>query len=237
MMGGVANLRARPLMAMLAAMLAVLLSGCVHSGGSQVAYNAPLTAPDTADFTPADVQSTIMPLDMLTITVYQFPDLSGDFQVSLSGNIELPLIGTVVARGKTVDEIQTELKTRYGAKYLNDPNIRVSARNSNPRSITVDGSVQRPGVYPLQGKITLIQAVALAGGPSDLANPKRVVVFRQINGARAAAAFDLTAIRQARADDPVVYGNDIIVVDGSDSKSNFREAVRALPLITLFTLL
>jgi polysaccharide export outer membrane protein len=178
-----------------------------------------------------------MPLDMLNITVYQFPDLSGDFQVSLSGNVELPLIGAIAAKGKTVDELQTELKHRYGEKYLNDPNIRVTAKTSNPRSITVDGSVQRPGVYPLQGKITLIQAVALAGGPTDLANTHRVVVFRQINGARAAAAFDLGAIRQARAEDPVVYGNDIIVMDGSDSKSNFREAVRALPLVTLFTLL
>lgn len=237
MRGGVASMRVKPLMAVLTAVVALMLSGCAGTRGGPVAYNVPLAAPDTADFAPAEVQSKIMPLDMLTITVYQFPDLSGDFQVSVSGNIELPLIGKVVARDKTVDELQTELKTRYGEKYLNDPNIRVSARMTNSRSITVDGSVARPGVYPLQGRITLIQAVALAGGPTDLANPRRVVVFRQINGQRAAAAFDLAAIRQARADDPTVYGNDIIVVDGSDSKSNFREAVRALPLVTLFTLL
>lgn len=235
--GGVAIMRAKPLVAMLAMVLAVLLSGCAKTHNADMTLNTPLAAPDTADFMPAEVQSNIMPLDMLTITVYQFPDLSGDFQVSLSGNVELPLIGSVAARGKSVDELQVELKRRYGEKYLNDPNIRVTAHNTNPRSITVDGSVQRPGVYPLQGKITLIQAVALAGGPSDLANPRRVVVFRQINGQRAAAAFDLNAIRQARADDPPIYGNDIIVMDGSDSKSNFREAVRALPLITLFTLL
>jgi polysaccharide export outer membrane protein len=78
--------------------------------------------------------------------------------------------------------------------------------------------------------------VARAGGTAPDANPRRVAIFRQIEGKRMAAAFDLTAIRRGNAEDPRVYSGDIVVVDGSTStvRTVQREILQALPLLGLF---
>lgn len=215
--------------------LLVLVSGCANTRGGPIAY-APVNfnAPDSAELPLAIQQYRINPLDTLSITVFQMPNLSGDYQVDLSGSIDLPLIGTLTVRDKTVEELAAQLRTTYGAKYLNNPQVQVAAKAVNPQTITVDGSVGKPGIYPVRGKMTLMQAVAMASGTTELANPRRVAIFREINGKRQAAAFDLESIRKAQMEDPVVYGNDIIVVDGSDSRSSFRDVIRSMPLLSIF---
>ena len=77
-------------------------------------------------------------------------------------------------------------------------------------------------------------AIAQAGGPTSGANTRKVAVFRQVNGERFAAAFNLDAIRSGDADDPEIYGNDIIVVDGSEASETYGEVLRSIPLIALF---
>ena len=83
-------------------------------------------------------------------------------------------------------------------------------------------------------QLTLLQAIALSGGPTDNADPRRVIIFRQIEGKRNAAGFDLRAIREGKAEDPVVYGNDIVVVDGSEARRRYGEFLRSVPLLALF---
>ena len=126
------------------------------------------------------------------------------------------------------------MEERYEQNFLQDPDVSVTIEQSVGRRITVDGSINSPGLYPITGNLTLLQAVAQAGGPADGANPRNVVVFRQINGQRHAAAFDLLAIRNGKAEDPEVFGNDIIVVDGSEARQTYGEVLRSLPLIALF---
>jgi polysaccharide export outer membrane protein len=82
--------------------------------------------------------------------------------------------------------------------------------------------------------MTLIQAVALAKGTREDANARRVAVFRMIDGRRAAAAFDLTAIRRGESDDPKIYPGDIIVVDGSSIKAAQKQFFQSVPLLSLF---
>ncbi|HYJ29454.1 MAG TPA: SLBB domain-containing protein, partial [Allosphingosinicella sp.] len=118
--------------------------------------------------------------------------------------------------------------------HLRSPNVNVVVLEQAQQSITVDGSVRQPGVVPIRGSTTLMRAVALARGTSEDANPGRVVVFRTINGQRMAAAFDLRAIRRAQAEDPAIYGNDIVVVDGSRSRSIWRDVLGAIPIIGVF---
>jgi polysaccharide export outer membrane protein len=98
----------------------------------------------------------------------------------------------------------------------------------------VDGAVNSPGVYPVNGKITLLQLVATAKGTTADANPRRVAIFRQIEGQRMAAAFDLTSIRRGTAEDPRVYSGDIVVVDGSKVRAIQREVLTALPILGMF---
>ena len=79
-----------------------------------------------------------------------------------------------------------------------------------------------------------MQVVALAKGTTVNANPRRVVVFRQIDGQRQAAGFDLTAIRAGRMEDPVIYGSDIVIVDGDNTRQLWRDILSGIPVFALF---
>ena len=134
-------------------------------------------------------------------------------------------------QGRTAQEVSTQLAARLSERYLQSPNVSVAVKERAQQTITVDGSVQQPGVFGIKGPTTLLQAVAMARGTSQDANPQRVIVFRTINGERVAGAFDLKAIRTAQAEDPVIYGNDIIIVDGSRARQLFRDLMQTVPLL------
>jgi len=94
--------------------------------------------------------------------------------------------------------------------------------------------VKEGGSFPVAGRVSLIQAIAMAKGTSDDANPRRVAVFRTIGGQRQAAAFDLTSIRRGQSPDPEIYPGDIIVVDGSSVKAAQKQILQTIPLLAIF---
>jgi polysaccharide export outer membrane protein len=212
-----------------------VMAGCASGPKSNVPYQpAGFGTPDSESIAVSEGLQRIAPLDKLTINVFQVESLSGEFQVDSAGIISFPLVGTVEAQGKTAPELAQMIGQRLGQKYLQNPNVQVSIKESIAQTVTVDGSVRQPGVYPLKGATTLMRAVALARGASEDANTNRVVVFRTIKGQRMAAAFDLAAIRRASAEDPVIYGNDIVVVDGSRARSIFGYVMASLPILSIF---
>lgn len=209
------------------------LTGCANS--EVAAPNQSLAIPDsTTSITAGDLR--IGPMDMLEISVFGVDDLDGTFQVDFTGNIKLPLIGEVRAVGLNASELAAVLEDRYGASYLQNPDINVTIEESVGRQVTVEGAVNSPGLFPVRGRLSLLQAVALAGGTSSDSNPKNVILFRDIEGERHAASFNLVAIRRGEADDPTIYGNDIVVVDGSDLRENYRDLIRSAPLLALLVL-
>jgi polysaccharide export outer membrane protein len=82
--------------------------------------------------------------------------------------------------------------------------------------------------------MTLMQAVALAQGTSELANVHRVAVFRTIDGKRQAAAFDLLSIRRGQMSDPPIYSGDIVIVDGSGIKAAQKKFFQSVPFLSIF---
>lgn len=210
------------------------LAGCAMRGGRVPYDRTDFGHPDLETLNVAATPQRIGPLDKLRITVFQVEELSGEFQVDRAGNVNFPLLGTVEVQGRTAEELAAFLRTQLNTRYLRNPNVQVSITEAAERTITVDGSVKEPGTFPIVGTTTLMTAVARAHGLSDDANPARVVVFRTVGGARMAAAFDLRAIRRAEAEDPVIYGNDIVVVDGSRLRSAFRDAISTIPVLALF---
>jgi len=180
------------------------------------------------------VSERIKPLDVLSVKVFNVDDLSGTYQVDHLGRIKMPLVGTVESRGYTGIELASVLERRLSENYLQDPDVSVIIEESNDSFLTVEGSVASPGMFPVRGKLTLLQAVALAGGPTENANPRRVVIFRQIEGERRAAGFNLVDIRNGKTDDPVVYSNDVIIMDGSETRQVWRDTIRTLPLLGFF---
>jgi polysaccharide export outer membrane protein len=220
----------------LAAIAVISVAGCATRGGS-IPYDVKdFQRPDPPSAAPGvDQDYRISPLDRLRVSVFQVGDLSGDFQVDLGGNMTMPLIGQVRAVDLTTRQLQELLAQRLGQQYLRNPQVTVAVTESTRRNITVDGSVRQPGQYPLSGPTTLLQAVAMARGPDENANTHRVAVFRQIEGQRMAAAFDLAEIRRGRAEDPVIYTGDIIVVDGGSTLRTIqREILSSLPLLGIF---
>ncbi|MFC7378154.1 polysaccharide biosynthesis/export family protein [Brevundimonas sp. GCM10030266] len=216
---------------------ALLLAAC---GGPRMDVTQ-MTAAQPVDLNTARTASAVPQeyrigvSDKLAIRVFQVPDLSFDeLVVDTSGNLQLPLIGAVRASGRTSSELSADIAERLSAQYLRNPQVTVTVVQAASQKITVDGAVTKPGVYEMRGTTSLLQAVAMAEGPSRVADLTKVAVFRTVDGQRSVALFDLQAIRQGRADDPIVHGDDIIVVDASRLNSAMREIVGALPALSIF---
>ena len=90
--------------------------------------------------------------DMLDITVFKVPDLSKTVQVSETGAINLPLVGEVRAEGKTTQELERDLTAKLGATYLQNPQVTVLVKENNSQRVTIQGAVEKPGVYPVKGQ-------------------------------------------------------------------------------------
>jgi polysaccharide export outer membrane protein len=182
-----------------------------------------LPPPDSLRHSAAGSEYRIEPMDTLDINVSQVAELSKPVQVDTSGKVLLPLIGQIQAAGRTPSELSDDIATALKQKYMKDPQVVVGVKEAQGEKITVDGAVGAPGMYPLAGPTTLMQAVSMAkGADPHFANVHRVAIFRMVNGQRQSAFYDLAQIRSGQAEDPQVYGSDIVVVDTSGSKSFFN---------------
>ena len=112
--------------------------------------------------------------DRLRIIVFGEPTLSGEFVIDSTGNVSLPLIGEVSAAGVSVREFQHNVQRALNDGYLNDS--RVSAEVMNFRPFYILGEVTRPGEYPYASNLTVLNAVATAGGFTPLASQTRVYI-------------------------------------------------------------
>jgi polysaccharide export outer membrane protein len=179
----------------------------------------------------------IAPLDVIEITVLGVPELTKTAQIASSGIITLPLIKDVKAGGKTTAELEREITRRLQVTYMQQPQVSVFVKEYNSQRITVDGAVNKPGIYPISGRTTLLQGLALGQGLSELADPAGVIIFRQVNGKRMAARFDIRNVRGGRMEDPMLAAGDIIMVDESSGKSTLRDVKNFLPLSGVFRLM
>lgn len=211
------------------------VAACSDSPGGTIPYDVKtFGAPDRPTAVGFDQDYRIAPLDTLTVKVFKMPDLSGDYEVDLTGQISMPLIGEVKAIDLTTGQLDDRLTSLLGAKYLQHPDVSVGLKASTRRSVTVDGAVKQSGSFPINSNVTLMQAIALAGGTSEDANAHRVAIFRSIGGQRQAAAFDLAQIRRGQAPDPSVYPGDIVVVDGSRIKALQKRILSNLQILSIF---
>jgi polysaccharide export outer membrane protein len=177
------------------------------------------------------------PLDVLDVEVFGVPDLTKSVRVTVGGEITMPLVGTVPAAGKTVGELQTEIAVRLKAGYLENPQVTVFVKEYRSQRVTVEGAVQEPGIISLTDRTSLLQIIAMSTGLDELANPSGIVIYRNIDGRRYAAKFDIREIRAGRLVDPEVLGNDIVVVDFSGPRSNLKDFLFTLPIVAMFILL
>lgn len=228
---------------MLAALLVLMLVACNSSGGTRntAAAGSSLPAPDTTSASGAYQGATdyrVGAQDLLSISVFGVEDLTKEVRVNSNGQISLPLIGSVMAGGRTIPELEAELARKYSDGYLQKPQVSVFVKEFTSQRVTLEGAIAKPGIYPITGKTTLLQAIALAGGIDDkTADLGGIVLMRQVAGKRMAAAYDLRQVRKGVVDDPLVYGDDIIVIEQSASKTALRRFIESVPVLGIFNVL
>ncbi len=224
------NVRLKKWGALVAALSA--LSGCASTkpavptiGEVQSTFSAPALASVSADY-------TLGPADTISIRTFKEPDLSfDDMTVDDSGRVSFPLIGSVEAEGKTAEQLAQFLETRLGERYLQNPDVTVVIRAANSRKVVVEGAVTRPGVFPISRDTTLLQAIALASGPTEIASLDDVLILRTVDGQKMGALFNLNEMRRGLMEDPVLIANDTVVVNYSNGRRLYQDLLRTTPLI------
>lgn len=223
---------------LLPAILALGLGACATtqplrtSEAVTVLPSAELPPPQGSDLFSQDRPYLVGPFDKLKIDVFGIPELSERIvQVDAGGRASFPLAGSFQAAGLTPNQIAEELTRRLAGNYIRDPQVTVNLEETVSQVVTVDGQVVRPGLYPVVGRMTLMRAVATAGGTGEFARLDDVVVFRTVAGQRYAALYNLRAIRRAAYADPEIFANDIVVVGDSQARRLFRDVLQATPLL------
>ncbi len=235
-----AGMRKAPVLMLVVCLLALLLSACASSGGAAhtvASGGGELPPPDTTSASGAYKGASdyrVGSQDLLEVSVFGVEDLNKTVRVNSNGQVSLPLVGSVMAGGRTIPELEKDIAAKLGQGYLQNPQVSVFVKEYTSQRVTLEGEVTKPGIYPITGKTTLIQAVAIAGGLTDLADLGGVVLFREVDGKRMAAAYDMSALRKGAVADPQVYGDDVIVVEKNGSKSAFREFIKAVPALGYF---
>lgn len=196
----------------------------VPAGPKPLPGNAPVAlALQPGEVGPQDYR--IGPSDLLEIQVFGIDNLKREVRVNSRGNVTLPLIGPVTLGGLTSQDAEELIAARYAKDYLQDPQVSVFIKEFTSQRITVEGAVARPGIYPIRGDTTLVQAIALAGGQGQLPDLTEVMVFRLEAGQRRQLTYDLIRIRGGELEDPKLVSEDIVVVKRSESRVVLRDSV------------
>jgi polysaccharide export outer membrane protein len=148
-----------------------MLAGCAHS-----------TTPPPAV---AQNEYRIGKEDVVAVDVWKDPALSAKEPVRPDGKISLPMIGDITAEGRTAKELQREITARL-APMVNEPTVAVVVSEINAARFFVLGEVAHPGAYPVRGPVNVLQALALAGGPTEYANRGGIVVIRRADDGKEA---------------------------------------------------
>jgi polysaccharide export outer membrane protein len=167
----------------------------------------------------------IGPGDLLRLDVFGVEALSKrSVRVNASGQISLPLIGVVQAGGLTAEQLAAAIAARLAQDYLQNPQVTIFIEEFTSQRITVAGAVKAPGIFPLKGRTTLMQALAQAGGPTSVASLGTVKILRPAaDGTRKTLEFDLGAIREGEIPDPEVRGEDVVQVETSAAKETVQQ--------------
>ena len=228
------------------------IAGCVATSLALVLPASAATADNEAAMPAATASATepaddplalvvedyrIGPSDLLEISVFQVPELSRTVRVNARGALTLPLIGQIQAGGLTGQQLEALLAQKLKETYLQDPQVSVFIKEFISQRVTVSGSVNKAGVFPISGKTTLMQAIAMAGGLEKFADENDIKIFRERNGTREVLNYDLEPIRKGEIEDPVLNTSDVVVVARSDGRYAWRNAAEFLRDISVFGML
>ena len=209
--------------------------GGYANGQTAMAATTDASQTNAAFATGGGTEYRISQQDILQISVFQVNDLNNAVQVSQDGNITLPLIGKVQVAGRTTDEAEQIIAGKLRQKYLQSPQVSVQVKAYGKR-ITVSGAVGSARVLSDDGNTTLSQAIANAGGVSAIGNSERVHIARSKDQHVQDEIYNLDDIQAGKAQDPVLKGGEIVVVEQSGVKVALQSVQSLLPFAMFATL-
>lgn len=230
--------------ALAAATLTTTLAAC--AGGPKPVAQAPmaeqvqeLPAPRLEDLVRPASSFLIGPNDKLKIEVFGVPDLQREILVDGSGRLSFPLIGNVEAAGLRPAELEDAIEARLASQFVKNPQVTVNIEETRNLLVTVEGAVENPGIYPSVGRMSLLRAVAVAGGTTEFSDIDDVIIQRKVGEKTYVGLYNLGAIRRGNYPDPEVYPSDIVIVGDSRQRRLFLDFLQLVPLLTtpLFILL
>lgn len=219
------------------AAVGMLISGCAKnppiaiSGAYELMPLSGLPVPAAEDVFAQARPNVIGPQDQLSITVWGIEGLDArEVRVNSSGSLSFPIAGNVMAAGRTPAELEELIAVRLRAGFVRDPRVTVNIIEAQSQTVTVDGEVGRPGIYPVIGSMSLLKSIASAQGTEEYARDE-VVVFREVGGRQYAAVYNLEGIRLGNYPDPAIYAGDVVVVGDSPSRRRLDLLIGTAPAL------
>jgi len=154
----------------------------------------------------------LAPGDVLEVQVFQDKALSSTHMVGNDGGISFPLLGKLVVRGLTPNQVADLIRTKLAEGYIRDPVVSVLLKESNSKKIFVFGQVRAPGTFPYDDNMTVVQAITLAGGFSDIADKDKTYVTRLQEGAERKYTIPISKILDGRRRNFPLRPGDIVFV-------------------------
>jgi polysaccharide export outer membrane protein len=187
----------------------VALVGCAHGEGSL----APARSDPAAEPTP--IASTLGAGDVIEVRVFQEPELSGVYQVGTQGDVIFPLCKEVQVGGLTPNAAAERLRACLAARFIRDPQVSVLVKEYNSKKVFVFGEVQKPGTFPYQDGMSVVQAVTLAGGFTKTAAQNSTSVTRRVGGTETKIKVSVQDIALGKAYNFTLEPGDIVYVPES----------------------
>ena len=153
--------------------------------------------------------------DVVEVRVYREPELSGLYHVDVDGQFTFPLIGEVQASAGGISELTAEITKRLKKEYLRDPQVTILLKESRSKKVFVLGLVKKPGSYVYEAQMSVVQAIALAGGLQTLASRDLVLIRNDQNGRELKFRIPFKEISQGRAPNSPLEPGDILFVPES----------------------
>lgn len=194
---------------------------------------APMAQPATQDPATAAAESfyKLQPSDVIFVKYRYTPDYDATVAVRPDGYITLPIVGEVKVSGLTIADARREI-VRVAEARLREPEITVELKDFQKPKFVVGGHVEKPGQFELRGRVTLLEAVAMAGGFKNSAKHSQVILFRRYDETRAVTRV-INAKALASADkiieDPEMRPGDLIFVP----QNRISKLERLVPFTTV----
>jgi polysaccharide biosynthesis/export protein len=152
-------------------------------------------ASTSASFVPPDY--VIGPEDVLQVTFWREKDMSSEVIVRPDGKISLPLVNDVYAEGLTPEQLRARI-TEEARRYVDDPTASVMVKVINSRKVFITGDVEKPGTYPLAGRSTVLQLIAVAGGLKEFTSGEEIRIVRRVSGRETAIPFNYKRVAEGK---------------------------------------